>query len=681
MNTDISSKPLRRLVGAGLFLAAGLAALGASTSSPALSRSDASKEAAALSKIAPWVTTHTAAGQEAEFIIVLKDQADLSHASLLRTKSEKGRFVRDTLWNKAQATQRPVIDWLKAHQLTYRSYYIVNAIWVKGHAADVLALAERSDIARVEGNPEIRNRFSPTPATQALPQPDEVDKVEQGIAYTHAPQVWALGYTGQGIVIGDGDTGFRWTHNAIKPHYRGWNGTTADHDYNWHDSVHTGGGICGPDSPQPCDDYGHGTHTMGTTVGDDGNGNQIGMAPGAQCIGCRNMDQGTGTPARYMECFEFFLAPYPVGGTTAQGDPTKAPDITTNSWECPASEGCSAGTLQQAVEAQRAAGIICVAAAQNSGPGCSTVQNPPGIYDAAYTVGALNNGTDTIASFSSRGPVTADGSMRLKPDITAPGTSVRSSYNTSDNSYAYLDGTSMATPHVAGAVALLWSAHPELKNDIDDTENVLNSSAAHILSNACDSGPPATPNNTYGNGRLDILAAVQTAPTLQLTSAASVQTQGSQTFGIPMPLTGEPAVECRATRGHEMLVFTFSENVTSGSASVSTGNGRVAGTSFSGNTMTVNLTRISDVQKITVTLTGVTGSDSQVLPNTSVSLNMLIGDVNADKVVDQNDVRLTKGQIGMPLTSANFREDVRADGTINQGDVKVVRQDLGHNLP
>jgi subtilisin family serine protease len=517
---------------------------------------------AAQSKIAPWVMDKTASGNVAEFLVVLADQADLSGAAALRTKEEKGRFVYETLYNKAKATQGPILAWLQERKIEHRAYYIVNMIWVKGDLNIAMALASRADVARVEGNPQISNVPEP-PVDETPAETNEITAVEQGINYTRAPQVWAMGFTGQGVVVAGADTGYRWDHTAIKGKYRGWDGATANHNYNWHDSIHSGGGSCGANSPAPCDDHGHGTHTMGTIVGDDGGTNQVGMAPGARWIGCRNMDQGNGTPATYIECFEFFLAPYPIGGTPAQGDPTKAPHVTSNSWGCPPSEGCSANTLQAAVEAQRAAGIMTVVAAGNSGSSCSTVSDPPAIYDASYSVGALNNGTDTIASFSSRGPVVIDSSLRLKPDIAAPGTSVRSSTRTSTTSYGSLSGTSMATPHVAGAVALLWSAVPSLRGLIDQTEVVLNSSAVHINSTSCDAG--GTPNNVYGHGRLDIKAAVDS----QL--AATISPTG-QLF----PNTGgEGAINVTAASGVSWTAASNDAWITITSGAGGTGNGIV----------------------------------------------------------------------------------------------------------
>jgi serine protease AprX len=508
----------RRVFCSLFFVAAAVALVAAVASSRAVGQrvelpSQRAFHSAPAQKIAAWVMEHTANGQQAEFFVVLADQADLSSAANLPTKTEKGRFVYQTLLEKAQSTQGPILQWLRERNIENQSFYIVNAILVKGDRQLAETLAARPDVARVTGNPHIHNDLPERGPIEESPlQPGAPATIEPGITYTHAPDVWALGFRGETIVIAGADTGIRWTHNALKPHYRGWDGANANHNQNWHDSIHDSvGNPCGNDSPEPCDDFFHGSHTIGTAIGDDGGTNQIGMAPGAKWIGCRNMDQGDGTPARYIECMEFFLAPYPLGCTPNEGDPALAPDITTNSWGCPASEGCIVGDeLQAAVEAQEAAGIQMVVAAGNSGSACSTVSDPPSFYAASYTVGALNTGTDTIAGFSSRGPVTRDGSNRTKPDITAPGTGTRSCDNTCDSCYTTASGTSMATPHIAGAMALLWSAIPSLQNQIQASRDALDNAAVFISSTQC--GVAGPPNNVYGWGRVNIATAVGNPP-------------------------------------------------------------------------------------------------------------------------------------------------------------------------
>ncbi|MFL6543095.1 MAG: S8 family serine peptidase, partial [Chthoniobacterales bacterium] len=461
--------------------------------------------------------------------------------------------------------------------------------------------------------------------------------------------------------------------------YRGWNGATADHNFNWHDSIHSNGGVCGANSAQPCDDNGHGTHTLGTAVGADSSGtNQIGMAPGAKWIGCRNMDQGNGTPTTYMECLEFFLAPYPVGGTPAQGNPAKAPDVTTNSWGCPPSEGCSANTLQQAFEAQRSAGIMTVVAAGNSGPNCSTVNTPPSIYDAVFSIGALNTGTDTLASFSSRGPVTIDGSNRRKPDLSAPGTNTRSSSSGSDVAYASLSGTSMATPHVAGAVALLLSARPALIGDVAAIRKSLSDSAVHLLANTCDGGGSASsPNNSFGYGRLNAQAAVDVV--LQLTSAVSRKSHAGNSYDVSL-LGAQTAVEPRSESGNYTLVFTFDQSVTSGSVAMTSGNGSLVGAPvFSTNTMTVNLTGVSDAQLLTFNVDAAGGS--RFLPTTVVKLKILIGDVNGDSAVNAADATVTRNLSGQLADPTNFRADYNLDGSVNAADATIARARSGNFVP
>jgi subtilisin family serine protease len=180
-----------------------------------------------------------------------------------------------------------------------------------------------------------------------------------------APQVWALGHRGQGVVVASADTGVDWDHPALIQKYRGNEGGTPSHDYDWKDAIHAGGGSCGFNTTAPCDDNSHGTHTVGTMVGSDG-ANDVGVAPDAKWIGCRNMNQGAGLPSTYLECMDFFLAPTDLNGANPR--PELAPHIINNSWGCPPSEECvPVDILREAVANLRQAGVLFVAAAGNSG--------------------------------------------------------------------------------------------------------------------------------------------------------------------------------------------------------------------------------------------------------------------------------------------------------------------------
>ncbi len=453
-------------------------------------------------KVDPWVLNKSAAGGETEFIVFLSDQADVSGAALLETKSEKGYFVVEALRKTAAETQGPILESLKAEGVEFRAFWINNMIWVRGDVDIVRQMAQRDDVFHIYANPTIR--LDERPQAESAGKSKAPTAVEWNISLVGAPDVWALGIDGQGAVVAGQDTGYMWSHPALVNQYRG---GADDHAYNWHDAIHSGGGICGADSQEPCDDHGHGTHTMGTMVGDDGVGNQVGMAPGAQWIGCRNMDQGNGTPTTYAECYQFFLAPTDLADENP--DPSKSPDVINNSWGCPPSEGCTdPNVLLSVVQAVRAAGIVTVHSAGNSGSSCSTVSDPAAIYGESFSVGATDS-SDSIAGFSSRGPVTIDGSNRLKPDISAPGVNIRSS--TRDGGYqGGWDGTSMAGPHVAGLVALIVSAKPDIAGNVDGVEDAIKQSAlALTTTQGCggDAGD-AIPNNVFGWGRIDASAAI-----------------------------------------------------------------------------------------------------------------------------------------------------------------------------
>ena len=466
--------------------------------------------AAGSAKIEARVLRDSVDGQRAPIIIVLDDQADLRQAPRMRDASARGWYVYRTLVDLADRTQGPIAALLRQRGVAFRRLWAVNAILAEADRALISELSARPEVRVIESNAEQRG-IEPDAIANVSPTPTilPITAVEWGVQSVNAPAVWALGHYGEGIVIANADTGIQWDHPALKTHYRGFSGGPVSHDYNWFDSIHgVSGNPCGSDTTAPCDDQGHGTHTTGTVVGDDGLGNQVGVAPAARFIGCRNMERGKGTPGRYAECFQFFIAPTDVQGKNA--DPDRRPHVINNSWGCVTSEGCGPTTLQTVVENTQAAGIFVEVSAGNSGPRCGTVDSPPATFAVAFATGAYDS-TGRMANFSSRGPVTVDGSRRMKPDLSAPGVRVRSSVP--GNKYASYSGTSMAGPHVVGVVALLWSARPELSRQIEDTK-------ALLLASAIPSGLVGTaelcggissdfvPNNTFGAGRIDALGAV-----------------------------------------------------------------------------------------------------------------------------------------------------------------------------
>jgi subtilisin family serine protease len=444
------------------------------------------------------------------FLIFLEEQSDLGPAAGIADPVERRAWVYGTLVETAERSQAPLRAELERRGIAYRPHYLINLIEVQGRPGLRHAFARESGVASVLFQPGMR-RY---PRSFLLPDMDITGPsgVEWNVREVGADRVWDLGYTGQGVIVGDADTGVAWDHPALSEAYLGWRDGGLDHNYHWYDAW--------DGRLEPWDDNGHGTHTTGTVVGRDG-GNEIGLAPGARWIACRNMRHGIGNPGSYLSCMEFLLAPFPLDGDPFHdGDPAQGAHVVNNSWGCPRREGCLADTLRVAVENLRAAGQMMVVSAGNEGPACGTVQDPPAPYDAVFSVGAID-WTDQAANFSSRGPVTAGGSQLLKPDIVAPGVDIRSSV---PGGYASLPGTSMAGPHVAGVVALLWSADSALVGDVDRTETLLAETAQPLTVDAvCPDGgaepttvcacggdlPDSVPNQVYGWGQVDAWAAVQ----------------------------------------------------------------------------------------------------------------------------------------------------------------------------
>ncbi len=298
-----------------------------------------------------------------------------------------------------------------------------------------------------------------------------------------ADQVWSdFGITGHGVVVANMDSGVDWTHPALQSKYRGADG---NHDYNWFDFTDTY-----PIAPD--DGYDHGTHTMGTIVGDDGGANQIGMAPGARWIAVKVFDDyGSTDDVKIHQGFQWFLAPTDLNGENP--DPSKAPDVVSNSW---GSMNGADPTFWPDVAAWQAAGIFPVFAAGNNGEMGVGSADSPGSFPQTMAVGATDS-DDAIAYFSGRGPSFWE---EVKPEVSAPGVDIRSSVPGGGYEDGW-GGTSMATPHVVGLTALLLEADPTLT--ADDLESFMKYTALDL-------GEPG-PDYDFGAGRIDAYDGVRWA--------------------------------------------------------------------------------------------------------------------------------------------------------------------------
>jgi subtilisin family serine protease len=426
--------------------------------------------------------------------VIMQDQADLSALSQIQDIDERRTAAYQTLTQLANETQADLRNTLDGVGVDYTPYYLVNALEVRGGTLIRLFLLTRPEVDRVIPSPRLR----PAPQNEILGM-SESDFTPSGVQWNvrmiGADRVWEeFSARGESIVVGHSDSGADVNHPELKESYRG---NTEGDDYNWFDPWN------GESSPY--DGGGHGTHTLGTIVGQNG----IGIAPDATWFACANLVRNLANAALYLDCMQFMLAPFPQNGNPfTDGDPRRAADVLNNSWGCPEIEGCDANSLKAAADNLRAAGIFVAASTGNDGPVCSTVDAPLAIYDSVFSIGAIDQ-FGNIAPFSSRGPVSADGSGRIKPDIVAPGVDILSSLP--GGAYGSNSGTSMAGPHVAGAVALLWSADPTLIGDIDRTEQLLIDTANLYTGNREGCFEGTKPNVAFGYGVLDVYEAVKMA--------------------------------------------------------------------------------------------------------------------------------------------------------------------------
>ncbi|GAA3107693.1 S8 family serine peptidase [Streptosporangium carneum] len=445
---------------------------------------------------------------QATFWVRLKGEADLGAARAAVTKAAKAKAVYDSKTSHAKRSQARLRALLTERHAEHTPFWIVNAVKVTADAELAARIAALPEVAAVEpvGTVEMPKHKPGKADARAR----AANTVEWNIDRIKAPRVWnELNNRGEGIVVAVFDSGVDFEHPELIEQYRGRRADgSVDHNYNWFDPS----GLCLEQAP--CDRQGHGTHVAGIMTGKNG----IGVAPGARWIATNGCSTGSCGDADLLAAGQWMIAPTDLNGHNPR--PDLAPDIINSSW----------GWMQrvfdyrQTVEAWVAAGIFPMFANGNEGnetPCDSSIS--PAKYVASYSAGNLDSNGNMYYT-SSRGP---GDNGEIKPNISAPGTDIRSA--ALGGGYVNDTGTSMASPHVAGAVALLWSAAPSLRRDVAATRLLLDDTAVDIPDTRC--GGTSDDNNVAGEGALDAHAAVQAAPDEPLGDLRGTLTAG----GLPLP--------------------------------------------------------------------------------------------------------------------------------------------------
>jgi len=443
----------------------------------------------AVPKISPELREQLKKSSSVEIIVKMAggNKAALQNAKASRqmnTLEVRASTVSHFLQIHAQESQASLLAFLSQQEgITFKSFWINNAIFVQNASPELIsAISLREDVESVQFNTKVEIvRPTATHKVQTRFQANE-----WGVSKVQAPEAWAAGYDGTGARIAIIDTGTRGTHKDLAGSYIGDNG--------WYDAVD------GSDAPQ--DLGGHGTHVMGTIVGANG----IGVAPGAKWLSCNAISFWDGTSASVIACGQWVVCPTLPDGTSSP-DCNKTPHLVSNSWGF-IREWDHEAFYSEVIDAWHAVGIVPIFALGNEGSACETGRFPSG-QENVIAVGATDV-DNALAYFSSRGPSNFNGTLYLKPDISAPGVNVRSSSSSGDENYEEMSGTSMACPHTAGVAALLFG----IKDDLtyDELREILTTQTTLDLQptgdNCNGTGDEDWPNNSFGYGLVNALKSV-----------------------------------------------------------------------------------------------------------------------------------------------------------------------------